>query len=239
MYRSFDYNQNYYQVLDNDSDTSVQGSITEIVTRNEYQLDKYVNLCGSIIDIGANCGVATIILAKQNPLATIYSYEPHYITFKMLAENVRINELTNVKLFNLAVSDSSNKELTLFLTPKFSGGNTTCSNESAFNDFYHTQNRETVKCISFDDIIKQNKIKVVDLLKIDCEGAEYEIIYNSLEIKKGIVKDIVGEFHNLCYNTQITTNSQDLIEYCKKYITNVNISTLTLEEGSLSRLIAN
>ena len=230
MHRSFDYNQNYYQVLNNDNDTSVQGSITEIVTRNEYHLDKYIDLSGNIIDIGANCGVATIILAKQNPLATIYSYEPHYATFKMLEENVRINDLPNVRLFNLAVSDSSNKELTLFLTPKFSGGNTICSSESAFEDFYHTQDRETVKCISFDDIIKQNNINTLDLLKIDCEGAEYEIIYNSLEIKKGIVKNIVGEFHDLCYNTQIiTANSDALIEYCKQYIKNVNISTLVLE----------
>lgn len=236
MYRLFEYNGYCYQIL-NKEDRSIGGSITEIVIRDEYRLHKYSNLTGNIIDIGANCGVATIILAKQNPLATIYSYEPHYATFKMLEENVSLNGLTNVKLFNLAVSDSSNKHVTLFLTPYFSGGNTTCSDELAFSNFYHTRNHETVKCISFDDIIIQHNIESIDLMKIDCEGAEYEIIYNSNKIKEGMVKNIVGEFHDLCYNTHVTNNSESLINYCKKHIPNVNISTLALDKDSLSKLI--
>ena len=104
---------------------------------NCYILDNFVNNDNKcFIDIGANCGVATIILAKQNPLSTIYSFEPDKQLFKILQNNIKINNLTNVKAFNMAVTKDGVDSLTLCLHPAYSGGNTTYSNIDSFKSFY-------------------------------------------------------------------------------------------------------
>jgi hypothetical protein len=77
-----------------------------------------------------------------------------------------------------------------------------------------------VDCISLDEIIIQNNINEVELLKIDCEGAEYDILYNSISLKNKIIKSMVGEFHNLKYNKLENTGEQ-LILYCKEFISEI------------------
>ena len=83
-YSNLTFNNNTYNVCINEYDASGQGCINEIFINNEYVLHSFNNLKTNIIDIGANCGLATIILAKQNPESVIYSFEPHYPTFKLL-----------------------------------------------------------------------------------------------------------------------------------------------------------
>lgn len=227
-YTSFIYNDNSYNFCYNEKDPSGMGCIYEIVNRDEYKLGKFTNLETSIIDIGANCGVASIILAKQNPKSKILAYEPHLPTFKLLEENIRINSLQNITIYNLAVSNESGKEIKLCVHPDYSGGNTTCSDEETF--IGHFNNKEnisflSVKTISLDDIIKYHSIDQVNLLKIDCEGAEYEIIYESNFIRERKVKNIVGEFHNLKYNNKAENQSSKLYDYCNKYIEGEKIIT--------------
>jgi len=67
------------------------------------------------------------------------------------------------------------------------------------------------------------------LLKIDCEGAEYDIFYTSEKIKEGIIKNVVGEFHDLVYNNTPRNESGKLIEYCREYVSGiVHVSTLII-----------
>jgi len=230
VYKELFFNNNSYNVCINTNDGSGDGCIREIFTNNEYLLHNFVNLKSHIIDIGANCGMATIILAKQNPESKIYAFEPHYPTFLLLQENVELNKLTNVHLFNMAVSDSSNKKLTLYNHPDFSGGNTTCSNSEVFaNHFRRPFETVEVDCISLDEIIEKYNIDNVHLLKIDCEGAEYEILYNSQFFKNKMIKNIVGEFHNLRYNITPEKNNYKLLEYCNQYVDGIKkITMLTI-----------
>lgn len=230
---TFQYNNNNFSLMINRDDPSGLGCIREIVHENEYSLHNFCNLEGSILDVGANCGVATIILAKQNPKATIYSYEPHLPTYKLLCENVKINGLTNVKTFNLALTNKSDETIYLYESPLCSGGNTTCSDDTSFAKHFNLSKAQSlaVKTISLDDIIIQNDIKQISLLKIDCEGAEFQIIPSSLFFKTRIVKNIVGEFHDLIYNTQINNSqinntqinnsSEELIKYCREHVAGV------------------
>ncbi len=55
-----------------------------------YVLHNFVdNINKCFIDIGANCGVATIILAKQKPLSIMYSFHPDKELFKILLNNIK------------------------------------------------------------------------------------------------------------------------------------------------------
>lgn len=243
---SFVYDDVKYDLYIDPSDPSGNGCVDEIVHRDEYILTNFKKSGGAIIDIGANCGVATIILAKQNPETIVYSFEPHIPSFNLLEKNVKVNNLTNVKAFNLAVSDVSGKTIKLFHSPICSGGNTTCSDPNTFVSHFDydfkSQNKlyieSEIKTISLDDIISNNNIESIDLLKIDCEGAEFEILYNSKSLIDGYIKNMVGEFHDLIYNTQTQTtqntqttknNSETLLNYCRNYIEGiVKISILRI-----------
>jgi FkbM family methyltransferase len=229
------YNNNNYLFSYYKNDASGLGCIYEIITNNEYKLDKFTHINNSFfIDIGANCGLVTIILAKQNPNSIILSYEPHYETFQLLKNNVTINNLSNVKIFNMAVSDNDTKSIVLTTTPGYSGGNTTYADIDKFKtQFYNDTSIKNidVQCTSLDNIIKDNNIYIIHLLKIDCEGAEYNIIYSSEMFKHNIIKNIVGEFHSLEYNI-VDNNINKLIEYCKLYINGlIQITKLTCIDG--------
>lgn len=229
---TFIYNNNEYIFKYNKQDVSELWCIDEIVRDNDYMLDKFVdNDNKSFIDIGANCGVATIILAKQNPKSKIYAFEPDPNVFKVLEENVNINNLSNVILFNYAISNPETKNIDLCFHPSYSGGNTTYADKSNICLFFNNNDIKTinVKCISLDELIDTYNIDNIELLKIDCEGAEYDIIYTSNSIKQNKIKNIVGEFHNLAYNNKVTNTADELIKYTKPYIPGLfNIRILTV-----------
>lgn len=227
--KSFCYHNYTFNVEYDPLDNSGLGSILEIVTNNEYQLNLFTDNKDKVFfDIGANIGIATIIMAKLNPESIIYSFEPNKLIFEMLLKNIKFNNLTNVKAFNLAVSNKINKHLTLSLHNTWSGASSTCADQHKFFDHWNTNNSYTVDCISFDDVINNNNIDSIHLLKIDCEGAEFDIIYDSELFKTGIVKNMVGEFHDLKYN-KIFNKSKNLIDYSKNYITGlVNISIFVI-----------
>jgi FkbM family methyltransferase len=215
--RNFIYNNNSYDYYYNPNDLSGNGCFIEIVKNDEYKLTNYMNLNNFIIDIGGNSGICTIILAKQNPKATILTFEPDINLYNNICKNVELNNLFNVKVFNKAVTSSDNNIVTLSIFPGMSGANTIYANEQFNNYTNDTMITTNVETISFDTIIIENNINSIELLKIDCEGAEYDIIYNSIKFKENIVKNIIGEFHNMKYVNTLN-NSTDLLNYCKLYI---------------------
>jgi FkbM family methyltransferase len=217
---TFNYNNNVYNYTHYKNDDSGIGCIREIVNNDEYILHNFNNNINKhFIDIGANYGVVTIILAKQNPQSIIYAFEPDKHIFKLLENNVKINALQNVRLFNLGVSKKEINKLKLFLHPSYSGGNTTYSDINSLETYFNSSiEYYEVLTTNLDSIIIENNINEIFLLKIDCEGAEYDILYNSDFLKENIVKNMIGEFHNLKYNTLVNSNYDSLIEYCKKYI---------------------
>lgn len=223
QYINLTFNNNTYNICYEDADASGVGCIREIIMNNEYLLDNFNNLSTHIIDIGANCGIATIILAKQNPQSKVYSFEPDYNVFKLLEENVKINNLTNVILSNCAMSSPNTKFLELCHHPQYSGGNTTYSDRDSFRSFFNMENIHIsrVECVSLDEIIDKYNIDNIELLKIDCEGAEYDILYSSEYIKQNKIKNIVGEFHNLKYNNKVSNSAEGLINYAKSYISGI------------------
>lgn len=227
--KNFSFNNNQYIFNYYAEDTSGLGCFTEIVERNDYKLHLFQNIeNGFIFDIGANCGLNTLILAKQNPKSMILSFEPYKKVFDLLEKNVIDNNLQNVKIFNLAVSKDDVKELNLSVYDQMSGANSTYAKSSEFAKTYRIK-EEIIKinCKSLDSLVEEYKIDKINLLKIDCEGAEYDILYNSKTLQNKKIENLVGEFHNLKYN-ECENNPSDLIKYCEKYIDGIiNVTVLS------------
>jgi len=68
-----------------------------------------------------------------------------------------------------------------------------------------------IQCVTLDDVFKKNKIDKCDLLKMDCEGAEFEIIYNASSECLDKIEEIRMEYH--CFEEGQTV--QKLIDFLK------------------------
>ena len=81
--------------------------------------------------------------------------------------------------------------------------------------FLQSENFVRVDSMSLHEILHKNSIENCNFLKIDCEGAEYEII-NSLSIDDfNKIQNIVMEYH-------FAESKPNLIEQLKEEIKNIN-----------------
>jgi FkbM family methyltransferase len=185
----------------------------------DIAIDNKVNFKNDdvVIDIGGNIGMVSILLAKKYPFIKIYAFEPVYENWKNFKRNIKINNVNNIKLFNLAVAGNN-----CFAKIEHDYNINICS--SLMKNFIHQWQREicikrnTVKTITLDDILLRFKIDKCKLLKIDCEGSEFEIFYNSKLLNK--IEYVTGETHS--YDNK-RNNRESLLKYLEKYFPNNKI----------------
>jgi FkbM family methyltransferase len=192
--------------------------VQEALIGDEYNLKTIDFEDGDVvIDIGGNVGCVSIYLAKKYPNIKIYSYEAHPVNYECLLENIRLNDVNNVIPFNYAVLNQSGSKVNITLDL----GNTGSSSLYVNNEV----NSFDVETISFDDIIETNNIEKIKLLKIDCEGAEYEIIEASQKLKEIEIENFSAEIHTFMVNHNKNPNS--LIDLIGTFnIKNKNIKKL-------------
>ncbi|MDP3790211.1 MAG: FkbM family methyltransferase, partial [Candidatus Omnitrophota bacterium] len=102
-------------------------------------------------------------------------------------ENVRLNNADkNIHIFNRGVSGKRGARR-LFIDHNNPGGHSMFNGSGGFIE---------IDTVSLSDIFDDNGLSHCDFLKMDCEGAEYEILYNTpLEYLKRI-KSISMEYHD-------------------------------------------
>jgi FkbM family methyltransferase len=131
-----------------------------------------------ILDIGAHIGLSAIYFSQIKG-AKIYAFEPSLAKFKYLKVNTLGME--NVKIFNYGIGGD-------FSESRAFGKATLYPKEEDIE--------EAVKVRPIDYILSELKIPHVDLLKIDVEGAEYEILFTTAFGKVADKVDfIIGEAH--------------------------------------------
>jgi len=136
-------------------------SICEPEVRKEFVLKE-----GIAMDIGANCGMFTVHLAKMlGDKGKVVSIEPERENIALLKKNVELNRLKNVSIVEKGVY-SKKGEMTFYLDDFGTGGHSLLKNEDA--------KKEIIKIDTIDNILKSLKIKHVNLIKIDVEGVELE-----------------------------------------------------------------
>lgn len=144
-----------------------------------------------ILDLGANLGIISILLSKKFPFTKIYSFEASPINYQNFIKNIKDNNCSNITPFNLAVWSTSGDTIQIPTSPTNSGGSSIYYKPEFFNQYPVLE----VQTISLEDIIKQNKIETCKLLKIDVEGAEYEIFKSFPKESLSVIKNIGIEFH--------------------------------------------
>ena len=145
-----------------------------------------------MIDLGANIGVFSVYAATTAKNATVYAYEPFIEYFKLAEANARLNgKAAAVTCFNCAVAGRVESR-TLYVK----------GTDFFFPTLMEQANQGSaegvrVTCTTLADIVESNKLERVDMLKMDCEGAEYEILYPTPRVYLQKIRQIRMEYHNL------------------------------------------
>ena len=157
----------------------------------EYYSFKFLNNKKDfvLLDCGSFNGIETFRLNQlfKNNDRNLNSIciEANKDNFEMLHKN--LGQMNNVKIFNKAVYHTNNEFL-------FEEKINLHSNQSySYSTDY---NNGKIRTISINEIINKNNIKIIDILKIDIEGLEYELFSKNIEwISK--VNCFVIEYYHL------------------------------------------
>ncbi len=154
-----------------------------IFARDEYRLNG-IGALDTVIDIGAHIGLFAVRVA---PLAKrVVSFEPVAANFETLEKNVA--HYPHVKPVCKAVS-AKRGTATIYVS----------ANPSAHSMHPSEAERRTgateVETLSLADVFTDYAIERCDLLKLDCEGAEYEILNAVPDALWPRIARIVMEFH--------------------------------------------
>lgn len=119
---------------------------------------------GVFLDIGANIGSISISLAKRRKDVRIIAVEASPWIFDILSENVAMNEMANITLFNKAVYHTSGLHLSMFAPKEYFG-------KGSLKPVY-TQDGEQVETMTIEDILRSAGSVMADFIKVDVEGFE-------------------------------------------------------------------
>ncbi len=161
----------------------------EVLVKRGYKIceEAFRNAQGPIIDIGGHIGLFSMLASSLRHNLPIYSFEPHDGNFELLKRNLKDNGVQNVTAIREAVSDRVG-EADLILSQQD-------LNHSLALAIEPTGKTQTVPTTTLERIFEQYKIDHCGLLKIDCEGSEYEILYSTPKSVFDKIKAIFLEYH--------------------------------------------
>jgi FkbM family methyltransferase len=140
----------------------------------------------TVVDIGAHMGRYTITSSKSvGQHGKVIAVEAHPYNFKILHYNLRLNKLKNVSALNCAVY-SKKARLKLYLPDEDQGytmHHSLMTNYLASKYSNEIERRYIeVEADTLDNFLKVRGINQVNWIKIDVEGAEYEVLKGAKEI---------------------------------------------------------
>jgi FkbM family methyltransferase len=127
------------------------------------------------IDVGAHAGYYTI-LAHKLGAQKIIAIEPDIRVSRVLTRAIEVNKLNNIMVINRAAWDESGIMLKLNLS-SVSGYSSLFPYDS--KKAYYMDSTTQVKSITLDDVSR--KLDRIDLIKIDVEGAEFNVLRGACE----------------------------------------------------------
>jgi FkbM family methyltransferase len=173
--------------------TSDPLAIYQVLLRQGGKAEYYLPLALApkvILDIGSNIGASILFFHEQFPAAKIYGFEPHPETFRILQRNV--GSIPSVEVFNYALGAADAKISVTFDGADFSRfminpGNTKWPGPVT-----------TTECEvkHAGAVLKDLGVTQADLIKIDCEGAEYDVLTALPRRLLEHCKWITGEMHD-------------------------------------------
>ncbi len=172
--------------------------------RDEYRLNEAATTSLDIvIDVGAHIGSFAVRVAPR--ARRVLCYEPMPENYELLTQN--LSPFPQAEPRRLAVAGRRG-------TAEIFIGKTLARNSLFHRQERHTRGSITVQTTTLADIFAEHGIDHCDLLKLDCEGAEYEILYGSPRDLLTRIRRICMEYHSVAANNG-SWNGEALVSYLR------------------------
>ncbi|MBT9171477.1 MAG: hypothetical protein DDT18_01853 [Actinobacteria bacterium] len=181
-----------------------------------YNFLKSTDVC---LDIGANVGYFTLLMASKARQGQVYSFEPIPICYHLLNCSILLNNFTNVVVNNCAVGEIDGESIFYI------------SMDSAFSSLRNPSiigesSSISVPVVSIDNYVDSRRnINKVDFIKIDVEGAEMQVINGATSLLRDVTRrprlimlELVEE-----HLKRFSNKASDVIQLLRNYGYNAEI----------------
>jgi FkbM family methyltransferase len=145
-----------------------------------------------ILDVGAHYGYFSLFASRNaGPEARIYAFEPNRHNFARLQQNLAACGAANVRPFHCAIGGAAGRG------QLFAGDSVNHSLRGDYRLAGTAGAPEEVEVKTLAQVLDENQIDRVDFLKLDCEGAEYDILEQASPQVLARCETISMEFHDL------------------------------------------
>lgn len=155
-----------------------------------------------ILDGGGNIGMSVLYFKHVYPQARIVTFEPDSAVLPLLQENLARNRLGDVRVVPAALSNRDG-ELTFHGDGKYGGSLAA----DAVGESGPEPSSYRVRCARLRDYLAEP----VDFLKLNIEGAEWEVLADSAD-RLANVAEMVIEYHHLPNLPRTLHNILDLLD---------------------------
>lgn len=140
-------------------------------------LKRFLSPGSVFVDVGANEGFFTVLGSSLvSESGRVIAIEPQTRLRTVLDQNLKLNELSNVALYQVAVSNTEGMAK-LYLSPNINTGSSGLSCATRYR--VATQQ---VRTVTLTQLLADAGVEQVDLMKMDIEGFEYEAVLGSREL---------------------------------------------------------
>lgn len=145
-----------------------------------------------VVDVGMCNGDSSIFFAKRGARMVV-GLEPFPDSFELARQNIELNGLGRTILpLSFALAGTSRDDY-LVLEPTSTGHNWLLAKDDGERS--EVNRTMPVRTISITDLVSTMNLSSIDVLKIDCEGGEYEIIEALPETIAKTIGKIILEYH--------------------------------------------
>ena len=171
-------------------------------------LCRYLQAGGMFIDAGANEGYFSVLASRLvGPQGRVYAIEPQSRLGPLIQKNLELNGCTNVTVIHGALGARTGTA-EIYLS---SGINT--GGSSFYRAARYWRPKQSTPLFTLADFLQQWKIEKCDFMKVDVEGAEYDIFMNAgTVLASGRISAIALEIHSEVLRRQ-GLNPGDLHQY--------------------------
>jgi FkbM family methyltransferase len=155
----------------------------EVIEANQYHLTKEKVKDRLVVDIGANIGAFSLYAAALGAKQVI-SVEPISASYNTFLRNIHRMQMKNITTHKRIIAEKGNEFLPVSLN----------SNAGANSMYNVSDNYEVVETATFSQLMGQIAGHDI-LLKLDCEGGEYDVIMNADEKDMVRINEIMLEIH--------------------------------------------
>ena len=156
---------------------------------------------GEFLDIGANIGFYAVRVALGlSDTQNVRAFEPVGSKASRLRENINLNNLSNVSVYEIALSDH-NGSAEIVLREDFQGGSATGNASLAISNAADAGfNKVRIVTQRLDDFVEQQGIGTIGLIKIDVEGHEDLCFAGAAEVLARDFPIVFSEINNWYFN---------------------------------------